>query len=101
MSIDRENLIEAAARAEWATAWPGVPVLPWVDQAEGFKAGVAAALPVIVAAVTDEVRKLHTNRCASPYCDGGACHECIKPYPCPTKRLLDEIDAAAGREADQ
>jgi hypothetical protein len=102
--IDREKLIEDAAKAEWAAVWPEVP---WVDQAGEFEAGTAAALPVVVAAVTDEVRKLHApidammygqntvtavKVCAACGTDNGSWQR----HPCPTVRLLDEIDAAAG-----
>ena len=78
---------------------------------------VAAALPVIVGAVTDELRRLHfrhsdkhpdlarkINRpwycCAAVQFGAIAeddCQECHAPYPCPTRSLLGALDAEAGR----
>lgn len=69
-----------------------------------------AALPGIVASVTAEVRALHVaHQCRSglPNSDCfiihggscakvGSCSACSYPTPCPTVRLLDDIDAAAG-----
>lgn len=77
----------------------------WRLDADG---AAAAALPVIVAAVTDEVRALHHERHGAYMVrdanDGLVereyhfCRGCGATYPCPTVRLLDAIDIAAGRE---
>ena len=57
-----------------------------------FEEGTAAALPVIVRAVTDEIRALHQpSGPRLPYC---IADESI--WPCPTVRLCDEIDQQAG-----
>lgn len=87
---------------------------------------IAPSLPVIVGSVTDEVRALHyaadkdgarTPQCETCHGKAGV-HECgcwaprdrvpvcghcndrwhgvSVPWPCPTVRLLDEIDASAG-----
>lgn len=109
MTIDRDKLIEDAARAEWAVVWPGIP---WTEDAGKFKVGTAAALPVIVSAVTDEIRTLHVEGsrpdsehyyCEPSECDRAGegelrpyCQECWTWYPCPTMRLVDALDAEYG-----
>lgn len=69
-----------------------------------------AALAPIVRAVTDEIRALHQRDPSGAFCDhcwggptvrhipsrGSAASE--PRYPCPTVRLCDEIDQAAGVE---
>ncbi len=63
---------------------------------------VDAAMAVIVPAVTAQIRALH--RCYhEDYLDVDCCSECSSetwwsPYPCPTVRLLDQIDAAVRGE---
>ena len=56
-----------------------------------FRAQATAALAVIVPAVTEQIRATHKV-------EDWWCNECQTSYPCPTARLLDEIDAAARGE---
>ena len=62
---------------------------------------VAAALPVIVGAVTDEIRQLHEPEpsllTGRAYCDHCTNMGVWTAYPCLTVRLLDALDAEAGR----
>ena len=59
---------------------------------------VAAALPVIVGAVTDEIRRLHLIQAWHTHSAAGyECETCLAPYPCPTRSLLDALDAESGR----
>ena len=97
MTFDREQTIEQAARAEWAVVWPGIP---YAEQAGEFEVGTAAALPVIVRAVTDEIRALHP-RPVNQVPNSFRLHICGTDgdyWPCSTVRLCDQIDAQAGVE---
>lgn len=103
-AFDRQQVIELA-RDELA-GWPigsgyyGTKVD--VDEAREM---AEAALPVIVAAVLKPIRELHAAGepvcvetghtpslcpCSEVFCEG-----CGESMPCPTIRLLDEIEAAA------
>ena len=125
MTDTREQIIEQMARAEWSIVWPNSD--PALASRE-FIRTTAAALPIAVRAVTARVRELHyaaycdadrtpicsdchgkagTHPCGCwrdddvvPVC--GVCYEGWKyipvPYPCPTVRLLDQIDAELGGE---
>ena len=118
-AIDRQQIIEDAAKAEWAAVWPGIPYETSPGAHADFAKGTAAALPVIVAAALKPIRELHdpadndaarTPRC--PEClgkagvhpcgcwrdvdeDGHICKACSKPgrvsepWPCPTIAALD------------
>lgn len=60
----------------------------------------SAALPVAVKAVTDRVRALHKlTPLATPIEDAGTCTCCGRNYPCPTVRLLHQIDAELGADS--
>lgn len=109
-AIDRAALIEAAAKAihsrrvymaRGVTEQPPPPTKREVDDA-------AAALPVIAAELLAPLRELHADHecgnydqafwCFAPYRDGrcvkvGTCSHCGHKAPCPTVRLLDQIEA--------
>lgn len=61
-----------------------------------------SVLPVSVKAVTDRVRELHTEQFWNVHDEvwrtNPGCEECGQAYPCPTVRLLDQIDAELGGE---
>ena len=104
-TIDRAALIEQAARAQWASCWPG---LPWpagdAITVETWSHDTAAALPVIAKALLAPLRELHspidavmfsgrtetlTKVCSACGTDDGNWQR----HPCPTVRLLDAIEA--------
>ncbi len=105
--LNKAALIEQAARAQWASCWPG---LPWpagdAITVETWSHDTAAALPVIAKALLAPLRELHpsiprTGRAIGPddeftrvirWMD---CLGCGNRYPCPTVRLLDAIEAEA------
>lgn len=116
MSLDIDVLTEQAARAQVAvcdTEPDGWAVIS-PKAREGWLRETTAALAVIVPAVTAEVRALHSStdeptsdhyHCRPSECDQAGegslkpvCDECDMPSPCPTVRLLDELDAAARGE---
>ena len=107
-AIDRQQIIEDAARAMHNTAgwWPWERLSTeeplW---AEGWRDNAKAALPVIVAAALKPIRELHAagepvcvetghtpSRCP---CSEVFCEGCGESMPCPTVRLLDEIESSA------
>ena len=122
-TIGKAALIEHGARAEWEACWPSIPWPDDPDVTAEWRTSTAAALPVIAKALLAPLRELHyaadndsarTPRCEScqgragvhgcgcwadedrrPVC--GVCNEGIKfqsvPWPCPTVRLLDAIEA--------
>lgn len=87
-AFDRQQVIEDAARAMHNTAgqWPWERLSTeeplW---AEGWRGNAKAALPVIVAAVLKPIRELHREQFQF-------CRDCDADYPCPTVRLLDQIE---------
>ena len=96
--LTREELVVAATKAALG-AQPNIPA-----SMHEYSLIVDAALPVIVKAITDRVRALHepiemlhmrTNRivtvCLACGTDAGE-----RLHPCPTVRLLDEIDTEIG-----
>lgn len=94
MTFDREQTIEQAARAIADAA-----TVPFLGPLQRRYA--AATMPVIVRAVTDELRAQHQPKVVdSPYDDSErtCCCHChpSEGYPCSTVRLCDEIDASAG-----
>ncbi len=93
----REQVAERAI--EFAEAEAGVSG-PISDDA------IEAALPAIVKAITDRVREIHV-RASEPFAATSAsadvvwryfCDQCgpLGSWPCPTVRLLDQIDAEMG-----
>lgn len=91
----RADLIAAASAAADAAARDRDP-----RHATTTAHVVAAALPVIVGAVTDELRRLHVIYATAN--GWGWCASCRSFIPppglnCPTIRLLDALDAEAGR----
>ncbi len=100
MTFDREQTIAQVIQA--------VPLTLSPTGSELAKTVIAQALPVIVRAVTDEIRALHQRDPSGAFCDhcwggptvrhipsrGSAASE--PRYPCPTVRLLDSIEAIAG-----
>ena len=93
-AIDRQQIIEDAAKAEWAAVWPGIPYETSPGAHADFAKGTAAALPVIVAAVLKPIRELHCE-CDRMSRTPGCCWHDGHGWPCPTARLCDEIEAAA------
>lgn len=87
-AIDRQQIIEDAAKAEWAAVWPGIPYETSPDAHAAFAKGIAAAFPVIVAAVLKPIRELHREQFQF-------CRDCDADYPCPTIQLCDEIESSA------
>lgn len=91
-------------RKVWA-ATPGVRVIVSSGPQPAFEE--TSAMPVIVGRVTDEVRKLHREEVSVFYRRDLAgddysetypwCVVCGLAYPCSTVRLLDSLDAEAGR----
>lgn len=106
-AIDRQQIIEDAAKAEWAAVWPSIPYETSPGAHADFAKGTAAALPVIVAAALKPIRELHAPIAAADYSGGpfrGVTQVCTacgtddgnwQRHPCPTVRLLDQIEAAA------
>lgn len=99
MTWDKDAVVSAAAQAAGGALSPDPSPHHWTWLA--LTLGDPSPLAVIVASVTDEVRVLHAPedrgahlgvRCSS-CCDG---YGVPMGYPCPTARLLDEIDASAG-----
>ena len=106
-AIDRQQIIEDAARAMHNTAgqwrWERLSAEEplW---AEGWRDNAKAALPVIVAVVLKPIRELHAPIDAADYSGGpfrGVTQVCIacgtddgnwQRHPCPTVRLLDQIE---------
>lgn len=99
--IPRQQLIQQAARAEWSAVWPGIAYDDGqaAGATEGFEDGSAAALPVIVRAVTDEIRTLHQprdeklwpNDCIDGYCDHPGRDEGEPEGCCPP--MMDQVCA--------
>lgn len=94
--FDRQQIIEDAAKAEWAAVWPGIPYETSPGAHADFAKGTAAALPVIAAAVLKPIREQHG---VPHWCmDDEGRSDCYHPdgpgmpWPCPTARLCDEID---------
>lgn len=110
MTNDRAALIEAAAEAlEGAYArWSDlVEVGEPVIESE-HEAMAAAVVSVVAAALLKPLRELHADHecgnydqafwCFAPCRDGrcvkvGTCSHCGDKVPCPTVRLLDQIEA--------
>ena len=108
-AFDRQQILEDAARVMHNTAgqWPWERLSTeeplW---AEGWRDNAKAALPVIVAAVLKPIRELHRPhpyadaelRSVSPSLPEFVCTHCATPsgravaFPCPTVRLLDQIE---------
>lgn len=95
----REDVVVAATRAALG-AQPDIAA-----SMHEYSLIVTAALPVIVKAVTDRVRELHepvqmlhmsTNRIVT-VCLACGTDEGERLYPCPTVRLLDQIDCEWGQ----
>ena len=113
MSFDVQQIVETAAKASYGASQrfnrDGVRAEEWDLIPEYwrriFRAQARAALAVIVPAVTEQIRALHTCSDSNPGEAGrkqqeagpwlGDCNACWLRYPCPTVRLLDELDAAA------
>ena len=107
-AIDRAALIEAAAEAlEGAYArWSDlVEVGEPVIESE-HEAMAAAVVSVVVAAVLKPLRELHHAKAYTcihllppgelgPCCRHEICATCNQMHPCPTVRLLDQIEADA------
>ena len=114
-----QQVAEAAAKAAYEAEvhwlpniFGGTVEVGWDDISEEerqrWRNEQAAALAVIVPAVTEQVRALHTCSDSNPGEAGreqqeagpwlGDCKECWLRHPCPTLRLLDELDAAARGE---
>lgn len=85
-AIDRQQIIEDAAKLSYAAHFRNATPDPVELAIE--RDGLRAALPVIVAAVLKPIRELHREQFQF-------CRDCDADYPCPTIRLLDEIEAAA------
>ena len=96
MTLDRDALIEAMARAEHGAAQPEWSwerlVIEEPAWAEGWRANAAAALPVAVRAILAPLREAHSPS-GCHCCDLTICEGCVTRYPCPTVRLLDAIEA--------
>ena len=93
-TIDKAALIEAAAKAihsrrvymaRGVTEQPPPPTQREVDDA-------AAALPVIARELLAPLRELH-RECDWMSRTPGRCWHDGRGYPCPTVRLLDQIEA--------
>lgn len=107
MNETREQIIEQMAQAHF-NSLPDDAQRFWdVDDAEGLLAVMGDGLPVAVKAVTDRVRELHRGHECHALCfiihgghcaKVGACQQCGVQQPCPTVRLLDQIDAELGGE---
>ena len=96
MTLDRDALIEAMARAEhdageaeWSWERLVIEEPVW---AEGWRANATAALPVAVRAILAPLRELHLPSDCD--CDDvHLCEECGVPHACNTLRLLEAIEA--------
>lgn len=104
MTLDIDALLKATAQEVWDEEEPS----------DGHLDAVWLSLAVIVPAVTAEVRALHSStdeptsdhyHCRPSECDQAGegslkpvCDECDMPSPCPTVRLLDELDAVVRGE---
>lgn len=110
MTLDINVLTEQAARAQMAvcdTEPDGWAVIS-PNARGGWLRETAAALAVIVPAVTAEVRALHKEASRVTYWRDALgddhreqlthCALCGDDYPCPTVRLLDQLDKAARGE---
>lgn len=113
MTFDREQTLTLARNALHDTAC-GERCEPTAMDLQTRQA--ERVLPVIVRAVTDEIRALHVqHRDTHPdmagqinrpwYCCGAVqlgirseseCQSCGMPHPCPTAELCDQIDQQAG-----
>ena len=94
-TIDRAALIEAAAKAIHSRRVymaRGVTEQPPPTKREVDDA--AAALPVIAAELLAPLRELH-RECDWISLTPGRCWHDGRGYPCPTVRLLDQIEADA------
>ena len=95
MTLDIDALLKATAQEVWGEEEPS----------DGHLDAVRLSLAVIVPAVTAEVRALHKEASRVTYWRDALgddnqtlvewCADCLQSYPCPTIRLLDELDAAA------
>ena len=104
-AIDRAALIEAAAKAihgaqdvDWRN-WGNTNQALYLKQAE-------AVLPAVVAAALKPLRELHFAKAYTcihlppagelgPCCRHEICATCNQMHPCPTVRLLDQIESDA------
>ena len=86
-AIDRAALIEAAAKAAFMVGHIGGDTWEKTDRKsrEYRRDQAAAVLPVIVSAVLKPIRELHREQFQF-------CRDCDADYPCPTVRLLDQIE---------
>ena len=106
-AIDRAALIEAAERRLHRIDC-GCPEPDAPDHFVDYAVMVEDSLPVVVAAALKPLRELHADHecgnydlafwCHAPYGDGrcvkvGICSHCGDKAPCPTVRLLDQIEA--------
>lgn len=113
-AIDRAALIEVAAKAVRAEECERLqsgdlpPLLEWGDLSptvrHNRKYSIGTALPVIAAGLLAPLRELHRDEwdCGNPQhtnpdydcpeCEVW-CESCGVPFPCPTVRLLDQIEA--------
>ncbi len=108
-AIDRQQIIEDAAKAIFDVRDDEFDLDEWEDidstEHERYQCAARAALPVIVAAVLKPIRELHVSGelvcvetghvpsrcpCSEVFCEG-----CGESMPCPTVRLLDEIESSA------
>lgn len=105
--FDVQQVVEAAARAAYEDAMTkkGTPFEPWETLPEYwrriFRSQACAALAVIVPAVTEQIRALHHEEgyyFSIPGETVQICELCDTDWPCPTVRLLDELDAAVRGE---
>ena len=96
--IDREALIEAAAKAAFirhgdrADRWGTADA----DSKAGFREDTARTLPVIAAAILAPMRARH-RLCQCAYCDERGrrvCAGCSGRWPCADSAVLDAIEAA-------
>ena len=113
--LNRAELVEQAAVASYLQSEPQPDQFPWDRESGAMRnhhRGVGEAVTkVITRAITDRVRALHRPHECSPGILGdcfivhgggctqvGSCAGCSWPYPCPTVRELDAIDAEMGVE---
>ena len=114
--FDVQQVVEAAARSLFTLSVPAstnhFEMWTWEnageDNQEVCRSFARAALAVIVPAVTEQIRALHSCSDSNPGEAGrrqqeagpwlGDCEACWLRHPCPTVRLLDELDAAARGE---
>ena len=68
-------------------------------QRDVWRSATDAVLPIATKAVTDRVREMHKlTPLATPIEDAGTGTCCGRNYPCPTVRLLNQIDSELGGE---